>query len=127
MVDVRIDAMFAFAPVAVLLQPLAQERHQFPLAGVDLFGERGDGFRTRWQRAEGIAEDVAEECTVFSLSLSICVVSSHVFCEIARISCRNSGRLMCRFVSPTVANIQNYYCCPVQRVLFGLASQIRLK
>jgi len=26
-VDTRIEAVFAFAPVAVLLQPLAQERH----------------------------------------------------------------------------------------------------
>src|SRR5262249_30992900 len=49
----RIEAVFAFAPVAVLLQPLAQDRHLVPSAGVDLFGERGDGFRTRRQRAEG--------------------------------------------------------------------------
>ena len=55
--NVRVEAVFAFAPVAVLLQPLAQQRHLVPSAGVDLFGERGDGFWMRRQRAEGIAED----------------------------------------------------------------------
>ena len=60
MLDTWIEAVFAFAPVAMLLQPFAQDRNHVPSAGVDLYGERGDGFGTGRKRAEGIAKDVAE-------------------------------------------------------------------
>src|SRR5262245_65702597 len=68
--DIWVEAVFALAPVAVLLQPLAQQRHQVPFARVDLFGQWGDGFGTRRQWAERIAEDVAERSSLELLSRS---------------------------------------------------------
>src|SRR5437660_1563129 len=65
--DLRVETVLAFAPVAVLLQPLAQQRHQVPLARVDSLGERRDGFGTRRQRVEGVAEDVMEQTYLLSL------------------------------------------------------------
>ena len=59
--DVRIQAVFADLPKAVLLEPFAQKRHETPVAGVDVLGQRRDGFGPRRQRTERIAENFAEQ------------------------------------------------------------------
>src|SRR5262249_10560257 len=57
----RIEAVFAFAPEAMLLQPLAQIRNQGPITGVDFFSELRAAFGTRRKWEGRVRENVAQE------------------------------------------------------------------